>query len=173
EAEIELTLEQLLAGGKTEFSLRDAQGKTRTLSVGIPPGTTQGTRIRLGGQGSPGAGGGPAGDLLLRIRVAEHPRFALEGTDLRETLDVTPWEAALGAKVEVKTLDGAVDLKIPPGTPSERVFRLRGLGLRRTADQRGDLLVKLRIVVPPEPTDDERRLFEELAEKSSFRPRGS
>ena len=170
EAELHLSLAELRRGGKTEVKLRSESGATRNLAVSIPQGTTHGTRIRLAGQGGEGRGGGPAGDLYLRVAVDADPRFALEGSDLRTQVDVTPWDAALGAKVDVDTLDGKVELKVAPGSQSGQTLRLRGLGMPRSATERGDLLVKLRIVVPAELSDDERRLFEELRSKARFRP---
>ena len=172
EAELRLTLAELAQGGKKQFALRDEAGNSREFAVTIPAGTTDGTRIRLAGQGGPGAAGGTAGDLFLRVRVEPDPRFEVDGADLRTTLDVAPWEAALGESVEVPTLDGSVVLKVPAGTASGQTLRLRGLGLPRAATLRGDLLVRVRIVVPKGLSDDERRLFEELRERSQFRPRG-
>jgi curved DNA-binding protein len=173
EAELRLSLAELARGGKRPVALRGEDGRTREFEVTIPPGTTDGTRIRLGGQGGAGRGpNAPAGDLYLRVRVERDPRFELDGSDLRTTLDIAAWEAALGASVEVETLDGAVHLKVPAGTASGQTLRLRGLGLPRGGGARGDLLVRTRIVVPKGLTEDERRLFEELRDKSQFRPRG-
>ncbi len=172
EAELTLTLPELAEGGKKAITLRSADGDTRDYQVAIPPGTTQGTRIRLAGQGHPGFGGGPDGDLFLRVRVEPDRRFELEGTDLRTHLPVAPWEAVLGATIDVPTLTGAVSLRLSPGTQSGQILRVRGHGLPRDKHQKGDLLVHVKVVVPTEPSDDEKRLFEELAEKARFKPRG-
>ncbi|MBK8974546.1 MAG: DnaJ domain-containing protein [Planctomycetes bacterium] len=173
EAELPLTLAELRHGGRKSVSLVAEDGAQRSYDVRIPPGTTEGTRIRLGGQGGAAGTGGEAGDLFLRVRIESDPRFERDGFDVRTTIDLAPWEAALGARVTVPTLDGEVELTIPPGTPSGRTLRLRGLGLlREKGGQHGDQLVRTRIVVPGELTADERRLFEELAAKSRFRPRG-
>lgn len=172
EAELTVSIEDLLRGGKTEFGLRGEDGNTRQIAVTIPRGTTQGSKIRLAGQGMPGQGGGPAGDLILKVRIARHPRYELDGTDLRVTVDVAPWEAALGATLDVETPDGKVDLKVAPGSQSGQTLRLRGLGLPRSGKERGDLLAKLRIVVPQELSETERRLFEQLRDESEFHPRG-
>jgi curved DNA-binding protein len=131
--------------------------------VKIPAGTTDGGSIRLKGQGSPGSAGGPTGDLYLRIRVAPDPRFRLDRHDLHTTVDIAPHAAALGARVPVPTLDGEAELGVPAGTPSGRKLRMRGMGLPKRAGERGDLIVELRIVVPQELSDEERKLYEELA----------
>src|SRR5262249_28527732 len=124
------------------------------------------------GQGEPGAGGGPAGDLLVHIRLLPHPRFRLEGADdLVMELPVAPWEAVLGARLPVETLDGQVELTIPPGSQNGQRLRLRGQGLRRREGSRGDLYVQLKVVVPTQPSPQERELFQRLAAVSSFRPR--
>src|SRR5690606_23672529 len=104
--------------GRCRWNRRTKSGSSREFEVAIPPGTTDGTRIRLGGQGGPGAAGAPAGDLFLRVRLEPDPRFEVDGADVRTTLDVAPWEAALGASIEVPTLDGTVVLKVPAGTAS-------------------------------------------------------
>jgi curved DNA-binding protein len=138
----------------------------------IPPGTRDGDRLRLSGQGGTGGDGGPAGDLFVRVRVRPHPRFEVRENDLHTEVSVTPWEAALGAKVPVRTLDGTLTLTIPPGTPSGRSLRLRGQGLAQMGGGRGDLIAAVTIAVPTTLSDRERELFEQLAEESEFRPRG-
>jgi curved DNA-binding protein len=173
EAELSLTLAELASGDPKQVSLQAGDGTRRSLEVRIPPGTTDGTRIRLTGQGGQGiAPGAPAGDLYLRIRLERDPRFEIDGTDLRTNVAVAPWEAALGASVEVDSLDGVVALKVPAGCDGGQTLRLRGLGLPRGGGVRGDLLVRVRIVVPKGLTDEEKRLFEELRDRSGFRPRG-
>jgi DnaJ-class molecular chaperone len=151
---------------------RGARPARKTIEVTIPPGVRDGTLLRLAGQGEPGHGGGPPGDLHIRIRLQPHPRFAVEGEDnLVLDLPVAPWEAVLGARVTVATLDGQVELNIPAGSQAGRKLRLRGQGLRRRDGERGDLHVRLKIVVPAHPSTEERKLFEQLAAVSSFRPR--
>jgi DnaJ-class molecular chaperone len=150
--------------------------RPRSLEVTIPAGVREGTVIRLAGQGEPGTGrsatGGaapPAGDLSLRVRLRPHPLFTLVGEDdIEIELPVAPWEAALGAKVRVPTLDGSAELTIPPGTQGGRRLRLRGQGLNRRGGGRGDEYVRLRIVIPPSLSPQERELFEELARVSRF-----
>jgi curved DNA-binding protein len=132
----------------------------------------EGSVIRLAGQGEPGSGNAPAGDLYLRVHLEPHPLFTLVGeNDLQLELPVAPWEAALGTKATVPTLDGPVEMTIPPDTQGGQRLRLRGKGLQRRDRGSGDLYVKLKIVVPQKLTAAERELFEKLAATSSFRAR--
>jgi curved DNA-binding protein len=167
EAELELTLEEAAAGGRRRLSLGDG----RELEVEIPPGARDGQRIRLSGQGSPGAGGGESGDLFLRVRLKPHPRFRVQGRDLYVDLAVSPWEAALGADVSVPTLDGSARVKVPAGSSSGRRLRLRGQGLPGGAGSAGDLYAVVMIHVPKKLTRRERELFKQLASTSKFDPR--
>ncbi len=149
EAELSLGLEDLVAGGARRLNLPNG----REVEVNIPKGVGDGKTIRLKGQGHPGPGAAPAGDLLLTVRLRPHPRFTIDGADLRATQSIPLAEAVLGGPVRVETLDGAVDLTIPPMTSSGRNFRLRGRGLPK-ADGRGDLYVTTSITLP-EGGDDE------------------
>jgi curved DNA-binding protein len=179
EADLTISLEEAYRGTTKTLTLQTAaagpdgtpQRATKQLTVTIPAGVTEGTRIRLAGQGSAGIGTGAPGDLFLRIHIAPHPVFQVNGHDLLVTVPVTPWEAALGAKVDVPTLDGAVKMTIPPGAQSGQRFRLRGKGLPQERGGRGDLYVTARIVVPKTLTADEQELFQQLARRSSFNPR--
>jgi curved DNA-binding protein len=167
EAELELTLEEAAAGGRRQLSLGDG----REFEVEIPPGARDGQRIRLSGQGSPGAGGGESGDLFLRVRLKPHPRFRVQGRDLFVDLAVSPWEAALGADVSVPTLDGSARVKVPAGSSSGRRLRLRGQGLPGGGGSAGDLYAVVMIHVPKKLTRRERELFKQLASTSKFDPR--
>ncbi len=168
EAEIELTLEDAHRGGKKTLQLRQDDGRTRKIEVTIPPGVTDGSRIRLAGQGGGGFGGGAAGDLFLRVRLLPHPRFRVEEHDILVDLPVTPWDAALGTKAVVPTLDGEVTVTIPPGTSSGQKLRLREKGLRTRTGGRGDQYVVVKIVVPKKLSAREKELFESLKKESSF-----
>ena len=171
EAQLVLTLEEAARGGRRELTLGNPMtGTSRTHKVNLPPGVRPGQRIRLPGRGMVGAGG-RAGDLYLKVELKPHPRFRLEGTDLHTRAEVTPWQAALGGETKVATLDGPVTVRIPAGTSSGRKIRLRGRGFPRGKDTSGDLFAEIQIVVPTRLTDDERRLFEQLAEVSDFRAR--
>jgi molecular chaperone DnaJ len=146
--------------------------RKRTLRVRIQPGVRNGTRIRVAGKGEPGLGGGPPGDLYVRVAVSSHRLFGRRGDDLTVELPVSFPEAALGAQVEVPTLDGPVTLKIPAGTPSGKTFRVRGRGAPRKGGQ-GDLLVKVKVDVPEKLSRDERELVKQLREASKESPRKS
>jgi curved DNA-binding protein len=163
EATLELSLEEAARGGTKKISLADG----RDYDVNIPAGVRDGQRIRLAGEGAPGMGGGPAGDLFLRVRIRPHPRFRREGNDLYTDLPVTPSEAALGATVPVQTLTGdTVRLKVPAGSSSGRKLRLRGQGMPG-----GHLYATVMIHVPKKLSKDERKAYERLAEVSDFDPR--
>ena len=130
EADIMVTLEEALHGSKRTVSLRRrGSNKVETYQVKIPRGVHEGQRIRLAGQGEAGAGGGKSGDLFLRVRLARHPDFTVEGSDLIHEVKIQPWQAVLGAEMKVPTLEGDVRMKIPPGTQGGQRFRLRGRGL--------------------------------------------
>jgi curved DNA-binding protein len=167
EATLELSLEEAAAGGRRRITLADG----RDYEVNIPAGVRDGQRIRLAGEGGRGAGGGPSGDLLLRVSLRPHPRFRLEGRDLYVDLPVTPWEAALGATVEVPTLGGSARVRVPPGSSSGRRLRLRGQGMPSPREGNGDLYATVKIEVPRRLSAEERELFERLAQVSSFNPR--
>jgi len=175
EAALEIGLEELHSGSTRTITLQSqtGDGSSRTYDVRIPPGTRDGGVIRLRGQGEPGSNGGPPGDLLLRIAIRPHPRFSISGeSDLATVLPIAPWEAALGAKVGLRTLDGGESiLTVPPGSSSGKKLRMRGMGLPREGGARGDLLVELRIAVPANLSSEERKLFEALSRESRFDPR--
>ncbi len=146
--------------------------RPKTLDVTIPAGVREGSVIRLAGQGEPGTGNAPPGDLLLRLRLKPHRLFSVTGEgDVQIDLPVAPWETALGARVNVPTIDGSVEMTIPAGAQGGQRLRLRGQGLNRRGGGRGDEYVKLKIVTPPKPTEKERELFERLAAESRFNPR--
>jgi DnaJ-class molecular chaperone len=146
--------------------------RPRTLDVNIPAGVRDGSVIRLARQGEPGMGAAAPGDLLLRLRLKPHRLFSVtpEG-DVQIDLPVAPWETVLGARVNVPTLDGSVEMTIPAGAQGGQRLRLRGQGLNRRGGGRGDEYVKLKIVTPPNPTQEVRQLFEQLAAESRFNPR--
>jgi curved DNA-binding protein len=168
EAVLELTLEEAARGGRRRLSLGDGH----EVEVEIPRGVRDGQRIRLAGEGGAGAGGGPSGDLYLRVRLRPHPVFDVDGRDLYVDLPVSPWEAALGAEVPVPTLDGDARVKVPAGSSSGRRLRLRGQGLPDPSGARpGDLYAVVEIHVPKKLGRRERELFEQLASVSKFDPR--
>jgi curved DNA-binding protein len=172
EAELPLTVEEAYRGGRRTVTLAGPAGQRR-YQVDVPPGTTDGQRIRLAGEGGRGSGDdAPAGDLYLRVRIQPHPQFRLDGRDVHVRLPVTPWEAALGATVPVPTPSGSTaKVTVPAGSSSGRRLRLRGEGMPGPRGANGDLYAELRIMVPPQLSDRERELLEELAAVSSFDPR--
>jgi curved DNA-binding protein len=169
-AKVQIDLQTAFSGGRTRLSLEDGSGEGRVLEVKIPAGIQPGQVIRLSGQGHPGAGGGPNGDLLLEIGIQDDTRFKLDGRNVLHVLPVSPWEAALGATVPVPTLAGAVDLRIPAGTQSGRKLRLKGRGL--PGHPPGDQLVEVSIRVPPAESDAQRKAYETLqAQFAQYDPR--
>lgn len=170
----------------------------KNFTVKVPAGVTEGKKIRLSGQGSPGIGGGRDGDILLTIKISNQGVFRLVGTDVEVDLPITPWEAMFGAKVVCKTLDGDVTLTIPPSSQGGAKMRLRGRGFPKDSKdthkdgnkadnkdskdnknndgkqetERGNLNAVLKIVIPPTPTEEEKNLFAELAKISTYKPRG-
>jgi DnaJ-class molecular chaperone len=167
EAELELSLEEAHHGGRRTLQMQGAE----PIDVNIPAGARDGSTIRLAGQGGAGANGSEPGDLYLHIRLRPHPVFKVKGDDLELELSIAPWEAVLGAGVEVPTIDGKVELKVPAGARAGQRLRLRGQGLNRRNGGRGDEFVRLRVVVPKEVSAEERRLYEELKRVSRFNPR--
>jgi curved DNA-binding protein len=176
-AKIAIDLRDAYTGAKRAITLRvpevDSQGhvavKDRTLNVTIPKGVREGQHIRLAGQGAPGIGKGPAGDLYLEVRFAPDPVFRVEGKDVYLDLPVAPWEAALGASVKVPTPEGPVMLKIPPGSTKGRTMRLRGRGIPGAPP--GDLHAVLKIIVPPADTDKAKDLYRQMERELPFNPR--
>ena len=132
---------------------------------------TNGSIVRLAGQGEKGFGGGKDGDLLLRISIVPDRRFHVVGHNLHTTVSVSPWQPALGTKIPVKTVNGTVNLSIPAGTQNRKRFRLRGLGIPKKGVSAGDMIIEIDIRVPRSLTDKEKQLFEELSDISDFNPR--
>ncbi|WP_281914459.1 DnaJ C-terminal domain-containing protein [Massilia varians] len=176
-AAITIDLRDAYTGATRNIGLRvpaqNAQGhvtmQEKTLSVNIPRGVTPGQRLRLAGQGQPGIGGGPAGDLYLEIQFKEDPRYRIEGANVYETAPVAPWEAALGARVSVPTPSGMVEVAVPAGSQTGRKLRLKGRGI--PAATPGDLYLILEVVLPPATTSRAKELYEQMAREMSFNPR--
>lgn len=181
EAELPLTLEEVYRGGtrhvEVQYQEPNRQGlldtETIKLDVKIPPGTTDGTRIRIKGEGP--IVGHTRSDLMLRVKIKPHPRFTQQGTDLSTTLSLSPWVAALGGKVSLQTMDGAVTLTVPPGAQHGQKLRLRNKGLlKRSSDgsepggqERGDLFATIHIAIPKTLTDEQRELMEKLRDSEA------
>jgi len=162
-ARIDIPFRLAIDGGKTDVRI-DRDGKTETISVTIPQGLPDGARMRLRGQGLPGSGGGPAGDLLLDVHVAPHPWFRREGLDIVVDVPISIAECALGTTVQVPLLEGTASLRVPPGTGSGKRLRVRGQGVRRSAGASGDFLAIVQIDVPESLSDDDRAALEAMRE---------
>ena len=176
ESDILVTLNEALHGSTRTINLQRVDSRTgqttiQTLRVKIPPGVHEAQLIRLGGKGQEGVGGGVPGNLYLRVQFAKHPDFRVQGNNIYYNLELSPWEAVLGASVHISTLDGTVALKVPPGTTAEQEFRLRGKGLPADNGTRGDLHAIVSIQVPVHLTPEEKVLWEQLATTSTFDPR--
>jgi curved DNA-binding protein len=175
--QVDVTLEEAFRGTERRLALQrvavDERGRsqptTHEIDVRIPVGVVDGQRIRVPSQGQPGIGGGPAGDLFLEVRLLPHRWFRVEGRDVWLDLPVTPWEAALGETVRVRTLGGRVDLKLPKGSQTDRQLRLRGRGL--PGKPPGDQLVVLKIVTPPPRSAADEAFYREMAGTLSMNPR--
>ena len=176
-AKILINIEDAFQGAERRITLQapevDAGGhvvtRKHTLNVKIPKGVRQGQKIRLSGQGAPGFGGGPAGDLYLEIEFEPHSIYRVEGRDLYLDLPVAPWEAALGATVKTPTPGGLIDLKIPAGMSGGKKMRLKGRGI--PGKPAGDIYVTPQITVPKATTDKARELYRKMEQELAFNPR--
>jgi DnaJ-class molecular chaperone len=196
EAQMEISLEDAHRGGRHRITLQGARvcqvckgsgefngnvcsscrgsGQVmapRTIDVNIPPAARDGSVIKVRNQGQPGLNGSEAGDLFIKLKIKPHAVFSVSGDDITAEIPITPWEAVLGASIEVPTIEGKAGMKVPAGSQSGQRLRLRGQGLNRRDGSRGDEYVKLKIVVPVNPTEREKQLFKELAEASQLKPR--
>jgi curved DNA-binding protein len=170
EVEITINLADAYHGTTRNLNLSKGDGSKKTYQVKIPAGATEGMKIRLSGQGKQSVHGGARGDLFLKVHLEPHPLFNVDGKNINTRLNLAPWEAALGAKVQAPTLDGMVTLTIPPCAQSGQKMRLKGKGFP-FKNARGDLHVELVIVIPEELSPEEIKLFEKLNKVSRFNPR--
>ena len=167
QASVAVSLADSVHGAQVRVSLPTG----RDLEISVPAGIEDGKQIRLKGQGQLGIKGGSAGDAIVTVKIARHPFFRIDGADLRLDLPITLYEAVLGAKVAVPTLEGQVEMGIPAGSNGGRTLRLRGKGLVNAAKTRGDLLVALRIVLPDSAPTSLAGVAQELADKAPYDPR--
>jgi DnaJ-class molecular chaperone len=170
ESPVELTLEEAFAGTTRRLRLEGAGPEAKTVEVRIPAGVTDGARVRVAGEGEPGAKGGSSGDLFLRVHIAPHARFVREGADLRTRVAIPVTTAVLGGDIPVTTLSGStLRLKIPPLTANGRVFRLRGQGMPTVGAPggRGDLYASVEIAIPASMTEEARKHYEALRQLES------
>lgn len=176
-ARVLVDLADVFQGATRSISLRGARldeagrvvSEERELQVAIPKGLVEGQLIRLAGQGGPGIGGAKAGDLYLEVRFSPDPRYRVEGRDVYQSVPVTPWEAALGAEIDVTTPSGMVQVRVPAGSQSGRKLRLKGQGI--PGNPPGALYLELQVVLPPANTEKARKHYETMARDMAFNPR--
>lgn len=171
ETEINISIQEAFYGKGKIISLRTPDGKIKNLSVTIPQGIRNGEKIRLIGQGKPGENGGKSGDLIIKINIEDSKPFKLKGNDLYTDLLLTPWEAALGARTSVTSIDDETKIYIPQGIQSGEKIKIPGKGYKDGNGVRGDLIAEIKVVVPKQLSEQERDMFEKLNEISNFNPR--
>ena len=169
--EIKISLKEAFLGPKKSISLKEENGKTKTFTITIPKGIKNGEKIRLIGQGKNGENGGKRGDLLIKINIEESEEFKLKGNDIYTNLFLTPWEAALGTKTEIKTINEETKIFVPKGIQSGEVIKIPKKGYINKEGIRGDLIAEVKVMVPKELTKEEQKIFEKLNEISKFNPR--
>ena len=171
ETEINVSISDAFYGAEKKIALRTLSGKMKNFEVKIPAGIRNEEKIRLMGQGKPGKNGGKPGDLLIKIHIDNNQKYTLQGYDLYTNLLLTPWEAALGTKVELDSIDEKVSLYIPQGIESGEKIRIEGKGYHDGKAGRGDLIAQVQIMVPKNMTQEEKKLFEQLQKISHYDPR--
>lgn len=171
ETEIKVSIEDAYYGLSKKISLRTVEGNMKTFSVKVPAGIRANEKIRLIGQGKEGLNGGKSGDLFIKINIEDNSKFKLKGCDLHTSLFLTPWEAALGTKTQIDSIDESVALYIPPGIQSGETVKIAQKGYKDGRGTRGNLVAEVKIMVPTELNDNEKELFEKMAEISTFDPR--
>ena len=171
ETSIEVDIEEVFYGLDKKVSLRTVDGKMKIFTVSIPAGLRDGEKIRLLGQGKEGFNGGKNGDLFIKVNIKDNERFKLKGNDLYTNLYLTPWEAALGTKTTIYSIDDGNQLHIPQGIGTGETIKIPGKGYKDGKGSRGDLIVKVNIMVPKELSQEEKKLFQKLSTVSNFNPR--
>lgn len=172
ETEINVKLEDAYFGLEKKISLRTVKGQMKTFSVKVPSGIRNGEKIRLLGQGKPGINGGKDGDMFIKINIENNKKFKLQGSDILTNVYVTPWEAALGKKINIESIEENVTLDIPAGIQSGEQIVIQNKGYKDGQGGRGNLIAEIETVVPKDLTEKERNLFIELQNISNFNPRG-
>lgn len=171
ETEINSSIYEAFYGLDKKISIRTVEGKLKTFTVSIPKGIRNGEKIRLIGQGKKGQNGGKNGDLFIKINIKDDHKFRLQGCDIYTDLLLTPWEAALGTRANVETIDDETKVYIPQGIQSGEKIRIPGKGYQEGNGQRGDLIAEVKVMVPKQLTKEEKTMFEKLNEISNFNPR--
>lgn len=171
DTEINISINDAFYGADKKISLRTVNGKMKNFDVKIPAGIQNNEKIRLIGQGKAGENGGKSGDLFIKINIQDDTNFKLIGYDLYKYLPITPWEAALGTKASIASIDEEVNVIVPKGTQSGELIRIGGKGYKNGKGSRGDLVAEVKIMVPTEMSEKETELFKDLSEVSKFEPR--
>ena len=173
ETNIEVDVEEVFYGLDKKISLRTVDGKMKVFTVSIPAGIHNGEKIRLLGQGKTGTNGGKNGDLFIRVNIKNNEKFELKGNNLHTNLYLTPWEAALGTKTTVYSIDDGTEITIPKGVQTGEIIKIPGKGYKDGKGSRGDLIAKVNIMVPKNLNKEEEKLFKQLKLVSSFNPRNT
>ena len=173
DTEIGISIDEAFYGLTKKISLRTTNGKMKSFDVKIPAGIQNNEKIRLIGQGKAGSNGGRNGDLFIKINIKDNPKFKLIGYDLYSNLLITPWEAALGTKANLESIDEEASVIVPKGTQSGELLRIQGRGYKDGKGGRGDLVAEVKIVIPKNMNEKEKSLFQELSHVSNFEPRKS
>ena len=171
ETEIDISIKEAFYGQEKQISLKTQNGKNKILKVKIPAGIRNQEKIRLVGQGKKGLNGGKNGDLLIKVNIKDDKKYQLNGIDLYTNLYLTPWEAALGAKVELPSIEEVISIQIPQGIQSEEIIKIKQKGYHDGNGGRGDLFVKICITVPKKTTEKEKALYKQLQKISKYNPR--
>ena len=171
ETEINVSIYDAFYGLDKQIALKTVDGRTKTYTVKIPKGIRNGEKIRLIGQGKLGENGGKSGDLLIKINIEDDNKFKLKGYDLYTDLLLTPWEAALGTRTTVKTIDDETNVYVPEGIQSGEKIRIPNKGYYASKDTRGDLVAEVKIVVPRHLSQEEKNIYQKLSKISKFNPR--
>ena len=171
ETEINMTIPETFFGCEKKISLRTAQGKMKTFTIKVPAGIRNQEKIRLLGQGKAGINGGKNGDLFIKINIQDDKKFRLKGIDLYTDLKLTPWEAALGTRATIETINDTASVYVPMGIESGEIIKIPGKGYKDGKGGRGDLITEVKIIVPKELSQEEKELYQKLSRISKFNPR--
>lgn len=171
ETSIDISIEEAYYGLDKKISLRTVEGKMKTFSIKIPAGIRNGEKVRLIGEGKQGQNGGKNGDLFIKINIENNKKYKLKGYDIYTDLLLTPWEAALGTRVQVETIDDSANIFVPRGITTGEIVKIPGKGYKDGKGGRGDLVAEVKIVVPKQLSEEETKIYEKLKEISNFEPR--
>mgnify|MGYP002796520454 FL=1 len=172
ETGINISLEDGFFGSEKKIVLKDIEGKSKAITIKVPSGIQNGEKIRVIGQGKEGINGGKNGDLYIKINIEDNKKYKLNGTDLYTIIPITPWDAALGTKTKISSIDDSkTQVYIPNGVQSGETIEIPQKGYKTTDGQRGNLIAQIKIVVPDKLTAEEKEMFKKLKEISKFNPK--